>query len=421
MERPAVRCVLQLTRDNPIVDDHRVYGVRTLPGVTFLDIVYRLLDDSGFPLDRTELTDVFFVEPVVTTETFDRELVVLVEPDSAVFRVTATSRRVHGGAPLDDTETTHLRATVRTDARTLTGSPRPVTATASRDIAEVYTTGRSAGIEHRTFMRCLGTMQVTTDRVRAELELGDEARATVEDFLLHPALLDGSTMQAYALAFAGVDADGRPLIPLHIESFRAVRPLGDACTVELRLAPAGPAADIVKADIDLYDRSGAPAAQFVGLVLKRVRSTSAITRLTTPTPPPVPDSVPAPPAADPAGDLAAVRTEIVALVRRVADDQGLEVEGDRGFYELGLESTHLLALVRSFEQRWNVTLYPTLLFEYPTVDAVAAHLLELLPEGRNGSTSIAARRADPPPTTTCLTGVWQATPDRPYRRSRPCW
>ncbi|WP_338932817.1 SDR family NAD(P)-dependent oxidoreductase [Streptomyces netropsis] len=417
MDRRSVRCVLHLNRDNPIVDDHRVHGVRTLPGVTFLDIVCRLLAARDVPLDGTELCDVLFVEPVVTTESFDRELVVELEPDGDVFQVTATSRRTQDGTPVDDAVTTHLRATLRTGLPPLTGALEPAAPGTPRDVGEVYATGRSAGIEHRAFMRCAGTLRATADRVRSELALGDEARATAADFLLHPALLDGSTMQSYALAFDGADADGRPLVPLHIASFRAARTLGDACTVDLRLGPAGAGDDVVKADIELYDRSGAPAARFTGLTFKRVRSTAAITRLTTATssatsalatPPAGPAASVTPASTD--GEPADIRAEIAELVRRAVGDPALVVDGDRGFYDLGLESTHLLTLVRTLEERWDIALHPTLLFEYPTVDAVADHLVGLLPDDRRTRTTAAAPTEDTPARTGCLTGVWQSAP-----------
>ncbi|MFH8786799.1 SDR family NAD(P)-dependent oxidoreductase [Streptomyces roseoverticillatus] len=406
-----------MNRDNPIVDDHRVHGVRTLPGVTFLDIVHRLLVARGIPLDGTELGDVLFVEPVVTTESFDRELTVELVPDGAGFHVTATSRRVQDGTPLDDAVTTHLRATLRTGLPPLTGTLDPAVPGTPGDVDQVYATGRSAGIEHRAFMRCAGTLRAGTDRVRAEIALGDEARATVGDFLLHPALLDGSTMQSYALAFDGADADGRPLIPLHIASFRAARTLGDACTVDLRLRPAGAgdeaAKDIVKADIDLYDGSGVLAAQFTGLTFKRIRSAAAITRLTeaAPSAAPVPAPAPAAPVAPTAtdGEPADLRAEITELVRRTVGDPALEVDPDRGFYDLGLESTHLLTLVRALEERWDVALYPTLLFEYPTVDAVAAHLAGLLPDDPRPRAA-AAPAEELPALTGALTGVWQEAP-----------
>ncbi|MFD3806989.1 SDR family NAD(P)-dependent oxidoreductase [Streptomyces sp. NPDC058619] len=420
MDRRSVRCALHLKRDNPIVDDHRVHGVRTLPGVTFLDIVYRLLAARAVPLDRTELSDVLFVEPVVTTDSFDRELTVDIAPDGAVFRVTATSRRIRDGLPVDDSVTTHLRATLRTDLPPLTGAPGLQPSGTPRDVGEVYATGRSAGIEHRAFMRCAGTLRATADRVRAEIALGDEARSTVGDFLLHPALLDGSTMQSYALAFDGAEADGRPLIPLHIGSFRAARTLGDACTVDLRMHPAGAGAgdDVVKADIELRDGSGALAARFTDLTFKRVRSVAAITRLaaerTEPAPRAAAPAVPAQPEgpADPVradGGPLDIRAEVVELVRRAVADPALVVEGDRGFYDLGLDSSQLLTLVRLFEEHWDIALYPTLLFEYPTVDAVAAHLAGLWPAERPARPAPAAP-ADTPARTHCLTGLWQAAP-----------
>ncbi|WP_103534502.1 SDR family NAD(P)-dependent oxidoreductase [Streptomyces sp. SM11] len=442
MDRRSVRCALHLKRDNPIVDDHRVHGVRTLPGVTFLDIVYRLLASREVDLNSTELSDVLFVEPVVTTDSSDREIAVDITPDGDVFQVTATSRRIRDGAPApaDDVVTTHLRATLRTGLPPLAAATAAPASGTSHDVGEVYATGRSAGIEHRAFMRCEGTLLATADRVHAEIALGHEARTTVGDFLLHPALLDGSTMQSYALVFDGADADGRPIIPLHIGSFRAARTLGDACTVDLRRHPAGAGAggDVVKADIELRDTSGVLAATFTDLTFKRVRSAAAITRLTDErtggqsaeraggrfgdavhtsvqaAPTPLRDAADPGVAADGPEDI---RAEVAELVRRATADPALAVEGDRGFYELGLESSQLLTLVRLFEGRWGISLYPTLLFEYPTVDAVAAHLAGLLPAGRPAAAAPVHIPAVPA-RTHCLTGLWQPAP-RPLVPTAP--
>src|SRR5690606_38982964 len=58
------------------------------------------------------------------------------------------------------------------------------------------------------------------------------------------------------------------------------------------------------------------------------------------------------------------------------------------------------------------TLYPTLLFEYPTVDAVTDHLAGLIPDRPRTE---APPLDDTPATTACLTGTWQPTawPDPP--------
>src|SRR5690606_222573 len=52
-----------------------------------------------------------------------------------------------------------------------------------------------------------------------------------------------------------------------------------------------------------------------------------------------------------------------------------QIPSDVGFYELGLNSVDVLKATERLEQLVGATLYPTLLFEHTTVDAVAAHLV----------------------------------------------
>ncbi|MGA6163600.1 SDR family NAD(P)-dependent oxidoreductase [Amycolatopsis magusensis] len=399
-----IRCRLVLRADNPIVDDHRVHGVRTLPGVTFLDLVCRALTERGFDLGRVELRNVLFVEPVVTTEEFDREI----DIEFLAGRVVASSRKLDGDRVLGGW-TRHLEAELRLDAEPFDRPPLPEPVRTSGDLdgEHVYEIGRAVGIEHREFMKCGGRIHRTGDGLLSELALGAEAAATAADFVLHPALLDASTMQVYALAFDTTGSGDRPLIPMHITSFRAGAPLGEACRVDLRPHEVRPGADVVFADITLGDSAGNALARFEKLMFKRVRSRELFTRLTElDTVEPV---VAAPVAVAPAGG-ADLREELADAVRQALGDEGLTVENDRGFYELGLDSTQLLGLVRTFEQRWDLELYPTLLFEHSTVDAVADYLADKV-------TARAPKPVEPevPAETTLLAGEWEAVAAGPAR------
>ncbi|MGX7829586.1 SDR family NAD(P)-dependent oxidoreductase [Actinokineospora sp. 24-640] len=402
----ALRCALSLDWDNPLVDDHRVHGVRTLPGVAFLDLVCRALAEDGVDLSGVELREVLFTEPVVTTEGVGRELLLTIEPDGDGSSVTVVSRRVPEGGEPEAGWTTHVRARLRRTTTPLTGDIPDEPATPVRDVDECYAAGRAAGVAHSSYMRCHGTLRAQGGRIVSHIRLGEEAASADDGFLLHPALLDGATMQAYAEVFSAEDADGRPLIPLHVNAFRAAGPLGAACSVDLRLAEVRAGADVVRADLDLRSDSGEVIARLSGLTYKRVRSTSAITGLTGSARPVVDTPVAAPAPVRAVADGALVDA-LVELVRATAGDPALVVEPDRGFYELGLESTHLLALVRAIEVRFGVELYPTLLFEHPTVDDVAEHLRTVLPAApTTGAVEVPA----PPGRTGMLTGLWQSAP-----------
>ena len=90
-------CSAILQNDNPILRDHRVHGVRIMPGVVFLDMVFRALRDRGFDIADVELRDILFIEPIATTERFDRKVSLSFTPhDAQGLRWQVTATRPYG-------------------------------------------------------------------------------------------------------------------------------------------------------------------------------------------------------------------------------------------------------------------------------------------------------------------------------------
>src|SRR3954447_23294035 len=74
MDDPRIECRLELSDTDFIMSNHRVHGVAVLPGVTFLDILMRVLAAQGLDTERAELRRILFPEPVATAEGAPREL-----------------------------------------------------------------------------------------------------------------------------------------------------------------------------------------------------------------------------------------------------------------------------------------------------------------------------------------------------------
>src|SRR5262245_57695790 len=98
MSDDEIECRVTLTHADFIMANHRVHGVSVLPGVTFLDIVYRILLARGIDVGRVELRNVLFAEAVTTREGYERELRVIVgRPVQGVRPVRVDSRWLRGG------------------------------------------------------------------------------------------------------------------------------------------------------------------------------------------------------------------------------------------------------------------------------------------------------------------------------------
>ncbi|MFJ8148772.1 SDR family NAD(P)-dependent oxidoreductase [Streptomyces sp. NPDC096048] len=392
-----------VTAGDEIVRGHLVHDVPVLPGVFHLDLTLRLLGHAGIDPATAELRRCLFIAPVVATAEMDRELRIVVGersgPDTVPVHV--ESRPLIDGSPVDDTWERNFQAEIRLglpvespalDLAGLTGAG----ATEEGDAEELYAFARQLSIHHRDFMKVSGRLRARPRDALAEISLGDAAAAYLDHFHIHPVVLDFSTLVPF-LHF-GRDqraALTRPFIPIFIRSFRAAGSSArDSRVYVPALSQRMADGDTVTGDITICGADGRVIASMTGFTCKRVRSAEHITKFAGAVParavsPFAPDPEPADDGAEtpaPAGTAASLDQVITELVTEIlGDDDG--VEQDRGFYDLGLTSVNLLAIAGRLEKRLGQELYPTLLFEYPTVRKLAAYLRE---EGMEPSPAEAA-------------------------------
>ncbi|MET9565850.1 SDR family NAD(P)-dependent oxidoreductase [Streptomyces tauricus] len=383
-----------VTADDEIVRGHLVHEVPVLPGVFHLDLTLRLLRHAGIDPATVELRRCLFIAPVVATAQMNKELRIVVGersgPDTVPVHV--ESRPLIDGGPVHDVWERNFQAEIRVgllpestvvDLRGINGS----SATEEGDAEELYAFARQLAIYHRDFMKVSGRIQSWPGGALARVSLGDAAAGYLDHFHIHPVVLDFSTLVPF-LHF-GRDqraALTRPFIPIFIRSFRAAGVLGRESWVHVPpLSQRMADGDTVTGDISICGPDGRLLAAITGFTCKRVRSAEHIAKFAEAVPVNAPASVEpaaeepaapvvpeAPVPAGPTTSLDQVITELVADV--LGGDDG--VEQDRGFYDLGLNSVNLLAIAGKLEKRLGQELYPTLLFEYPTVRSLAEYLRE---------------------------------------------
>ncbi|MCK6525937.1 SDR family NAD(P)-dependent oxidoreductase, partial [Myxococcota bacterium] len=95
-------------------------------------------------------------------------------------------------------------------------------------------------------------------------------------------------------------------------------------------------------------------------------------RASTPPPPtPRPSSAAAPAAPRAAGAYAEV---LIEQLSRALSVPAAQIDTSARFMDLGVDSLTLLGFARELERRFGITLYPSVYFEHPSVDALSAHL-----------------------------------------------
>lgn len=194
--------VQRLSHSNAIVQDHRVHGICTLPGVTLLDMIYRL---SVLYLEThsVELRHILFTTPIVTSEQFDREIAVTFSPvpSELQWRVTITSNKVMNGTIDQGSEEQHMQCTMFLVDPEFNPPVIHVQdlKTQSRDqwsMDEVYQLARQVNIEHGPFMQTSGVVYQYENQELMCLNLSEQASVYSNEFYAHAAFWMGQLLRA---------------------------------------------------------------------------------------------------------------------------------------------------------------------------------------------------------------------------------
>lgn len=364
---------------DPVVRDHTVHGVRIMPGVTFLELIYRTALAAGFPAREVELRKIFFVEPVAASEAFERRLVLRITRSGEHWKVHARSQRWRDGQAIDNEwqENASAELHLATDASEFETSLPAADGNAElADLSHVYASMLRVGIRHGDFMRCSGKVMVQKDGIRAALRASPLAASLAQHFHILPSLLDTATGLSAFAPYASARFAEQPCVPIYIDRFRALERFGEKCEVFLPFdaSQKSAAADFSRDErIDFFGSNGKLVARLEGLAFKRIRSTEAWERLTRVALAAVPEK---PHFKD--DEKTTLKGRIRGILREIA--AGLlgkrteEIEDEAGFYESGFESSHLLEVVRQLEKRCGREFYPTLLFEYASIALLAEYL-----------------------------------------------
>lgn len=382
---------LTIKHTDYIVRDHRVHGTRIIPGVTFLDMIYRMALSKGLPIEELECQNILYLEPVATSDTFDREIRIRFQGLEQGWEIQAKSRKVKDDRILDESWDENM------NCRLMQKFPESMSSihideikhasVREADMEICYDYLKKVDIEHFEFMKSLGKVYASDHSVLAELSLSQIAKQYTGYFQLHPTFLDASTIisilyQACPEYFTQGSPASRmkTYIPIHIESFRMTKRLEDRCYVYIEKQDQHhDSGDVIQVSYGLYDAHGEMIAYFTRLSVKHIRSKDLIenlkqTRLETEA------------ASQPKDGLIrkdsiidrseSIETHLKELISGVSNLDLRDIRTDIGFYEQGLDSASLLAIVKELENKTGEQLYPTLLFEQKTIRELAAYIKE---------------------------------------------
>ncbi|HLO85754.1 MAG TPA: SDR family NAD(P)-dependent oxidoreductase [Nostocaceae cyanobacterium] len=382
-----------ITDNDYFVREHTVDGIHIMPGVTFIDMIFKTLQAKSFNIENLELRNIMFLEPIVTTADFDRKVEIRISPNGNHWSITATSTKYKNGAVKDSTITKHLTCQLVTKELQIYSSIDisllKQQATQVVNLDACYAITRKVGINHDNFMKPSGQVYGSKYGCLGEVSLSAIASQHSDDFLFHPVFLDCSTIVPlfYSIPY---QATAQLYIPFYIESFSG-QPLTGRhnCYVYVEQPEQVElTTEIGYRSFVICDEYGHQLARFRNFGVKRVHSIDIIKRLAKAQTnieinhhifsyqQQKVDQVFVTPEPSIKHLITAIKNLVCKYTKQDLSDNLLEVS----FFELGLESTALLDISHDLESILNIRLYPTMLFEQPTVAKLAEFLWREHPE-----------------------------------------
>lgn len=342
---------IKLSADNYLVADHRIDGIRVLPGVAYLDIIARCFKTESF-----ELTQVTYphAAKILAGET----IVLSVDYDSDKQTLVIFHHR-------EDKKIVHFKAVIAFKKPDFPESIERNTAeTASHAMSTLYTLARNSLIEHGEFMQVSGSTQINSSRIAMALTLSPKARPYLSRFYLHPALLDGATFAIAALHFNDVAQAGPEVtyLPLGIDKVSVFARVTTADLIVTAQTMATHHESLIKCRIHLFTPEGDLVVALEGLTNKRFQRRQFAQQMI---------QAPVNSVLTAVGDT---QNRIAALIKNNLQDVPAVLEPQVSFFDLGLDSSSLIALVDVLEQHFNLELDPTLLFEQNTLEKLTAYI-----------------------------------------------
>lgn len=413
--------------NNPVMVGHQVHGFKVLPGLSYIDLLYQFFRRQGHAFANLELRNLAIHRPMVLPGEEDIEVTIdAIEIRPGAWQLFVDGLRQEAGKSSGEqvryaVGEMHLHASRFEDSEHLLERPVPHQ---RLETDTIYAAFRQRGLVHSGFMQVHGLGFSTGTHAYADVGLGEEASASMTRYMFHPALLDGAVTCACGMlpgAESGAAPDepdsGELFIPLSYDAFRATDLIRERCIARIHHDTLRRRKDLFLVTVDFLDENGRKVGELKNLALKALRRKDAISDSSAATgarPAMIASFKNTPPqdepsARSPVGSVApqpSAEAFAVASVTEAGDPEALlretiaeaiaariGVPADRidpavGYYEMGLDSVGLLQLVALLESRMGVSLSPTLLFEYTTIDELVAHLAE-----RHGDAVLQAVRA----------------------------
>ena len=252
-----IRFDSQLDAGDWYARDHRVAGSVLFPGAGYVEIAAAAAAIAGeAPVTRVE--DVVWAQPLALVGAQPLQTRLVASGEGAEFSIRSFDAdlqpqlHAEGRVRFGPGRGAHAAPQVRDIEALLRDTTRVKTGEAC------YAALSAFGFDYGPSFRSIRELRIGDGLAIAHLVLDASLRAEFDQYLLHPALIDGALQTVSGMALEG-DEDGArtPYLPFALDAIERFRPLLPECHAVARRAAAGPAGSgLLRFDLELLSMRG---------------------------------------------------------------------------------------------------------------------------------------------------------------------
>ena len=383
-----------IKQDNQIAGNHILHGEKVLPGVVYLQFCMSILRNEGIRVNDVVFEDVLFFTPMNLKS--DREIEIKFEKNDENWSVEGMSSEVHSNDWVKHFECKIVERNESSKNKKIDLANLINSASAVSDVDEAYKFVRDAGIVHKSFMKPHGEVYCLDDAILGHIYWNEPSNSN-DDMVKRAAVFDSSTVLPYLSIennYSNIHRD-KAFIPLCISEFRTYREIPTEVYIYVKKEDVFLAdnEDICYASWKIYNNDGEVVAEFTRLASKKIRiegfATSEKNRVVEKESISREDRILEIEKASSENPVEQVKIQVSNvhldgftrefIENKIGEYVDLESGNEKynlGFFDLGLSSKNMVEIVRTIEKDLNCRLYPTILFEYSTINEFCSYLIE---------------------------------------------
>jgi len=244
--------------------------------------------------------------------------------------------------------------------------------------SQVYGYFENAGIDYGQFYRNINKIYSNTEEVLAEIVLSDENKRTITSNL-HPGILD-SAVQAFIgchLANANSAKTNCVFSPIKIDQILMYQTLKDDHYYSHVKRLMDKNDDLIHCDIDICNADGEIVIEIKNFTAQRIELF---------------EREPLPDVSGQSSSLS-IKDYLIYCIADILNIGHSDVDFYAQFMDMNADSVSAVKLVTMLEEGLGIELYPTLLFEYSSVDSLYDYLITQIDENKRVHLSQASSKS----------------------------